>query len=100
MNTLAEQWRNEGIEIGEKIGEKIGERRGEKRGRLEYARKILFVVATERLDILPQRLAEEINRVESTEILDELIRKTLRCESVEQFEGWIEKALGGEDAKT
>ncbi len=92
MNTLAEQWRNEGIEIGEKIGER--------RGRLEYARKILFVVATEKLDILPQRLAEEINRIESTEILDELIRKTLRCESLEQFEGWIEKALGDEDAKT
>jgi predicted transposase/invertase (TIGR01784 family) len=32
MQTIAEEWKREGIKIGEKIGEKRGEERGEKRG--------------------------------------------------------------------
>ena len=45
MQTIAEEWKREGIKIGEekgiKIGEKRGERIGEEKGKVETARKLI-----------------------------------------------------------
>ena len=80
------------VEDGSYVDENL--KKSEKKGELKHARRVLLVVAHDKLDILPQQLVEDINKIESAEILDELIRKSLRCESLEQFKGWIYKAMG------
>jgi len=90
MNTLAEEWKQEGILIGKQEGIIIGEQRGE----LKNARQVLLAIAQDRFDLLPQSVINDIKSIESPETLNELFRRTLRCESIEQFKGWINKALG------
>ena len=90
MNTLAEELQQE----GEQRGIIIGEQRGEQRGELKNARQVLLILAQSRLDLLPQYLINDIKSIESPETLNELFRRTLQCESLEQFKGWINKALG------
>jgi hypothetical protein len=90
MNTLAEEWKQEGIIIGEVRGEQ----RGEVRGELKTVRQLLLITLQDRFDLLPQFVINDIKSIESPETLNELFRKTLRCESLEQFKGWINKALG------
>ena len=85
MNTLAEELQQE----GEQRGIIIGEQRGE----LKNARQVLLVIAQSRFDLLPQYLINDIKSIESPETLNELFRRTLKCESLEQFKGWIQKAL-------
>jgi len=86
MNTLAEEWKQEGIVIGEL--------RGEQRGELKTVRQLLLITLQDRFDLLPQFVINDIKSIESPETLNELFRKTLRCESLEQFKGWRNKALG------
>ena len=82
INTLAEEWKQEGIIIGEQKGE------------LKTVRQLLLVALQDRFDLLPQSAINDIKSIESPEALNELFRKTLRCESLDQFKGWINKVLG------
>ncbi len=90
MNTLAEEWQKE----GEQRGIIIGEQRGEQRGELKTVRQLLLVTLQDRFDLLPQSVINDIKSIESPETLNELFRKTLRCESLNQFKGWLNKVLG------
>jgi predicted transposase/invertase (TIGR01784 family) len=90
MNTLAEEWQKE----GEQRGIIIGEQRGEQRGELKTVRQLLLVTLQDRFDLLPQFVINDIKSIESPETLNELFRKTLRCESLDQFKGWLNKVLG------
>ncbi|MBW2664188.1 MAG: hypothetical protein JRD93_19985 [Deltaproteobacteria bacterium] len=90
MNTLAEEWQKE----GEQRGIIIGEQRGEQRAELKTVRQLLLVTLQDRFDLLPQFVINDIKSIESPETLNELFRKTLRCESLEQFKGWLNKVLG------
>ena len=90
MNTLAEEWQKE----GEQRGIIIGEQRGEQRGELKTVRQLLLVTLQDRFDLLPQFIINDIKSIESPETLNELFRKTLRCESLDQFKGWLNKVLG------
>ena len=87
MNTLAEEWQKQGEQRGIIIGEQRGKQEGiiigEQRGELKNARQVLLVIAQDRFDILPQYLIDEIKRIETIETLNELFRKTLRCESLD-----------------
>ena len=94
MNTLAEELQQEGIIIGEQRGIIIGEQRGEQKGELRTIRQLLLITLQDRFDLLPQYLINDIKSIESPETLNELFRRTLKCESLEQFKGWINKALG------
>ena len=85
MNTLAEEWKQEGIIIGEQ--------RGEQRGELKTVRQLLLFALQDRFDLLPQSAINDIKSIESFEALNELFRKTLRCESLDQFKGWINRIL-------
>ena len=94
MRTWADEFRDEGRNEGIIIGEQKGELRGELRGELKTVRQLLLVTLQDRFDLLPQSVINDIKRIESPETLNELFRRTLRCESLEQFKGWIDKALG------
>jgi len=102
MNTLAEELQQEGeqrgIIIGEQKGIAIGEQRGiaigEQKGELRTIRQLLLITLQDRFDLLPQYLINDIKSIEFPETLNELFRRTLKCESLEQFKGWINKALG------
>ena len=86
MRTWADEFRDEGIVIGEK--------RGEKRGGLLTSRYMLLESIEEKFDIVPQDIAQKIDRIESHETLHSLFRKTFRCDSLEDFSFLVEKALG------
>ncbi len=90
MNTLAEEWQKEGELRGELRGIIIGEQKGE----LKTVRQLLLVTLQDRFDLLPQFVINDIKSIESPETLNELFRKTLRCESPDQFKGWLNKVLG------
>jgi hypothetical protein len=90
MNTLAEEWQKEGELRGELRGIIIGEQKSE----LKTVRQLLLVTLQDRFDLLPQFVINDIKSIESPETLNELFRKTLRCESLDQFKGWLNKVLG------
>ena len=96
-NTLAEQWHQEGeqrgIIIGEQKGIVIGEQRGERKGEIKTIRQLLLITLQNKFDLLPQYLIDDVKTIESPETLNELFRRTLQCESLEQFKGWINNAL-------
>ncbi len=79
--TLAEEWLNEGIE----------------KGKAENTKKLLIVLAQDKFGTLSQDLTEDIEKIESLEELDNLFKKTLRCDSLERFRGWVQKVLQKSD---
>ena len=85
MNTLAQEWLNEG-----KIE---GKNEGLIEGRIENAASFLIVLAQEKFGILPSGLVEEVKKIRSLEMLDDLFRRTLKCDSLETFQDWIGMAL-------
>ena len=94
MNTLAEEWQKEWQKEGELRGELRGIIIGEQKGELKTVRQLLLVTLQDRFDLLPQFVINDIKSIESPETLNELFRKTLRCESLDQFKGWLNKVLG------
>ena len=53
---------------------------------LEFAREILFATLGESFTIIPKRMITAIKLISSKESLKELIRQTVNCKSIEEYE--------------
>jgi hypothetical protein len=68
-----------------KIGKKMGEKRGKANGMFAAKADAIIAVLTERLEVPPKKLQEQIRNVRSIEKLDELIRFAATCVSIGEF---------------
>ena len=66
-------------------------------GKLEKAKNVLVVLAQDKFGALSQDLTEAIEKIESLEELDNLFKKTLRCDSLDRFRGWVQRVLQKND---
>jgi hypothetical protein len=91
MNTLAEQWIQEGRqEVLAKKDQWISEAKSE--GELQKSRDLLLKNINARFGVINQDLVNRIKSIQSIEIMDSLFDQSLRAESFEKFEEQVHKA--------
>ena len=85
VKTIADQLRQEGIQIGEARAAARAEARG--------IQSTILDILQERFDVIHPVLAEKVKRVESTETLKGLFRQALKTESMQEFNRVVDKIL-------
>ncbi len=81
MPTLAEKWFHE------------GELKGEFKGELKHARKSVVEVLEVKFGIVSAEFLDEINRIDNLQLLDDLLKKVIKTDSMEEFKGVLRKGL-------
>ena len=74
-------------------GIREGIQKGIKKGTLETAERMVLEVLEERFKIVPVRLVEKVRTIVSDVVLSGLLRQAVRCDSLEEFEGVLERAI-------
>ncbi len=54
-------------------------------------RENILDILAERFDFVPKDIREQLETLNDTEILNELVRKTVKMETLEEFKGLLEK---------
>jgi hypothetical protein len=85
VETIADQLRQEGIQIGEARAESRAEARG--------IQSTILDILQERFDVIQPVLAEKVKRVESIETLRGLFRQALKTESMQEFNRVVDRIL-------
>jgi predicted transposase YdaD len=75
----------EGIEKGVKKGKKEGKKEGEKKGSLLKAREMLIFAIEEKFNHVPESVRVVIRGISKEKHLNELFRKVLRCQTLDEF---------------
>ena len=88
MNTLAEQWRDQGKNEGLTEGIILGEQRGE----LKKSRDLLLRSVNARFGSINRDIVERIKEIQSVEILDGLFDSSFRVNSLEEFKEQVHQA--------
>jgi len=70
-----------------------GMREGMEKGELKASKEMVVEVLEEKFDIVSVGLVEKINEIENARVLKGLHRQAMRCKSLEEFEGILEKAM-------
>ena len=87
MNTLAQEWLQEG-----KVEGRIeGLTEGRIEGAITHGQEMLISFTKERFGTLSQNAIDRIKLITSQEVLDDLTKKAGRSESLEELESWINK---------
>ena len=66
---------------------------GVKFGMLEDARDMLLNVLEERFGVVPVRIVEAVKGINEREVLRGLLRRAIKCVSLEEFEGILREAM-------
>ena len=85
--------KEEGIKEGLQQGIQQGLQQGIQQGQLEDAREMVSEVLEERFGVISPRVVQQVRMVSEREILRALLRRAIRCRSLEEFEGELRKAL-------
>ena len=70
-----------------------GKREGIQLGMLEEARDMLLNVLEERFGVVPVRIVEAVKGINEREVLRGLLRRAIKCASLEEFEGILREAM-------
>ena len=66
---------------------------GIKEGTLETTRRNILEVLEERFGVVPIRLVEKMKAIGNDVVLSGLLRQAVRCNSFEEFENILERAI-------
>ena len=88
MNTLADQWMEQGKNEGRTEGIALGEQRGE----LRKSRELLLRNINARFGTINRDIVERIKEIQSVEILDGLFDMSLRTSSFDEFKEQVHRA--------
>ena len=83
--TLADQYRQEGLEQGLERGMERGLEQGIERGETRAQRRTLLEVLTTRFDTLPEGLREHLEQLSDRDQLTALLKTAVLCASLEDF---------------
>ena len=64
-----------------------------KKAMIVNTRENILDILAERFDFVPKDIREQLETLNDTEILNELVRKTVKIETLEEFKGLLEKAI-------
>ncbi len=81
MNTLAEEWKQEGREEGEQIGA------------VKNSQEMIIAAFQNRLGVLKPKLAEKIHKIQSIETLHSLFNQIFVVNDKKEFEKLVDEAL-------
>jgi len=65
--------------------ERIGFKKGEKEGSLLKAREMLICAIEEKFGCVPETVSSAVKRISKEPLLNDLFKKTLRCQSLDEF---------------
>ena len=74
-------------------GEAAGIQKGLEEGKLSEAHDVLLELLEEQFGVLPLRLTEKLHQVQNHGVLRMLLRQRKGCQSLDEFEQLLEKAL-------
>ena len=74
-------------------GEAAGIQKGLAEGKLSEAHDVLLELLEEQFGVLPLRLTEKLHQVQSHGVLRMLRRQRKNCQSLDELEQLVEKAL-------
>jgi len=74
------------VTTGERIGIEKGLRQGLQQGLLEASRTMILEVLEEQFGQVPAALVAAIKQTEDRDLLHRLLRRAIRCTSVEEFQ--------------
>ena len=97
MKTAAEhhfqQGETAGLQIGIRQGLEEGLKQGREEGKLSEAHDVLLELIEEQFGVLPLSLTEKLRQIQSHGVLRMLRRQRKTCQTVDEFDRLLQKAL-------
>lgn len=81
----------EGKNLGIQEGKTLGIQEGKTLGGLENAREMLTDALIEKFILIPQPVAEKIQKIQSRDMIKGLFRQVFRCQNIEEFEDILKR---------
>ena len=91
MLDILEIAREKGLEEGLVEGKTLGIQEGKTLGGLENAREMLTDALIEKFILIPQPVAEKIQKIQSRDMIKGLFRQVFRCQNIEEFEDILKR---------
>ena len=79
--------------IGREKGLQEGIQQGIQQGLLEDSREMVLEALSERFGEVPREIFDAIHKIEDREMLKSLLRQVIRCSSLEEFKGAVERDM-------
>ena len=87
MQTIAQQWIEEGMEKGMEKGMEVGLQKGQEHGAIQATQEAIFELIDVRFGKIPSSIAATLAKIHDLPRLKTLFRQAATAETIEEFEG-------------